>query len=199
MKTSYHDNILYGASMIAGQAMSAASTFFWDQAGTYTVNGSTILILGMIFWALGLVGLFGSIQQKLPIYSRLGLVYGFYGCLGGIAFGFEGLYATVLGESKIGVGAYQQFPMQMNLVLFWAGPAFPLTLFMFGIVILWRRVYSLACGLLMVAGAIGFPVSRILRKQLVAHTVDLLLLAAVVMVAIEMLQSTKDNVVLARE
>jgi hypothetical protein len=186
MKTSYHDAILYGTALIIGQSLCALSSFFWDSTGTYTVNGSTILILGMLFWTVGFSGLFGYIKDLLPAYSRLGLIYACYGCLGGIAFGFEGLYSAILVRDKLGVMAFNEFPTQMNLVLFWAGPAFPLSLLCYGITIVWKKIFSMASGILMIVGAAGFPVSRILRIEMIAHVVDLLLLCAVVFISREL-------------
>jgi hypothetical protein len=194
MKTSYHDRLLYGYSLIVGQGMLTLSSFFWNEGGNYSVNGSTILILAMVFWAIGFIGIFGSFKSRFPLYSRVGLIYAFYGCVGGIAFGYEGFYSTILGVTeKIGLEAYARFPVQANLVLYWAGPAFPLTLIILGVLIVWKKIYPRFVGAIIFVGAVGFPVSRILRIMWVAHVVDFILLAGVVLIALELISNEEKE------
>jgi hypothetical protein len=177
------DSFFWGVCLVVGQGISTLSSFFWADNGRHTINGSVLVILGMIFWAVGFIGLFSLFREKNPWYSRLGLLYAFYGCLGGIGFGFEGLYSIILGVEKIGVEAHQKFPLHMNLVLFWSGPAFPLTVLIMGILFLIRRITPLWIALLFIAGAISFPVSRILRLPWTAHVADFLLLIPVIFIS----------------
>ncbi|GAB4060759.1 response regulator transcription factor [Catellatospora paridis] len=63
-----------------------------------------------------------------------------------------------------------------GLLLWWIGPLFPLTLFALGAGLIRSRQLPVVVGLLMCAGAILFPASRIPRIEWIAHIVDLLLL-----------------------
>jgi len=136
----------------------------------------------MVFWSVGFVGLFSMFRENNPWYARLGLLYAFYGVLGGIAFGFEGLFSQLFGVEKAGVDAFERFPLQLNLVLFWAGPAFPLSLLVLGVMIMVRKVQPWWIGLFMCIGAVAFPVSRIMRIAWVGHAADLILLVPLVSV-----------------
>lgn len=161
--------------LVAGQTLHALSTFYWLDSGRHSVNGSVLIILAMVFWAAGFPALFDRVKNRW--YRSIGLLYAIYGCVGGIAFGFEGLYSAIFNVSeKMGVDAYALYPLQMNLVLFWAGPAFPLSLMILGIVFLVQHTRPWWVSALIIIGAILFPVSRILRIEMVAHVADLTLL-----------------------
>src|SRR5689334_12247309 len=99
--------------LLAGQALMCISSFFWNADGRYSIDGSVIVILSMVFWAAGLQGVYAMFNKKNPWYARLGLLYAMYGCFGGVGFGFEGLYSMIFDvDTKIGVTAYQKFPLQ---------------------------------------------------------------------------------------
>jgi hypothetical protein len=183
------DSITHSITLVIGQLLSAASVIFWNNEGRHTITAAVLTILAMVFWSYGFVGLFSLFKEKSPWYARVGLLYAFYGCLGGIAFGFEGLYSTIFNVSdKIGVAAYNQYPLAMNLVLFWAGPAFPLTLLVFGIMFMVKRIGPWWIGLLLSLGGLAFPLSRISRIDYIAHMADLLLLIPLVLIAVEFLR-----------
>ena len=176
MNLDDRDQIFFSSCLVVGQFIELASSFYWLDNGRHDINGSVLVILGMVFWGVGFVGLFSMFRDKNPWYARLGLLYAFYGILGGIAFGFEGLYSQLFDVEKVGVEAFERFPTQMNLVLFWAGPAFPLSLIVLGVMIMVRKVLPWWIGLLISIGGIAFPVSRISRIAWVAHVADLILL-----------------------
>jgi hypothetical protein len=170
--------------VIIGQTLMCASTFFWNEDGRYSINGAVIIILSMVFWAVGLQGVFSLFNEKNPWYARIGMLYAMYGCFGGAGFGFEGLYSSILPVgNKIGVAAYEKFPMQMNLALFWSGPAFPLSMLVLGIFLIVRKFVSPLTGVLIIIGAIAFPLSRISRIDWIAHIADFVLLAGVTSLA----------------
>lgn len=156
------------------------STFFWNTDGRYSINGSVIIILSMVFWAAGLQGVFALFNERNPWYARIGMLYAMYGCFGGAGFGFEGLYSAIfpLGN-KIGIAAYEKFPLQLNLALYWSGPAFPLSMLVLGILLISRKFASPLVGTLVILGAIAFPISRIARIDWVAHLADFVLLAGI--------------------
>jgi hypothetical protein len=170
--------------LIAGQGLMCLSSFFWAADGRYSINASVMIIISMVFWAAGLPAVFALFTEKHPWYARLGLLYAMYGCFGGAAFGFEGLYSALDGSNKIGMEAYTSIPMQMNLVLFWPGPAFPLSMLILGIFLIYRKLANPITGALIILGAIAFPLSRIARITWIAHVADLVLLLGVIMLAI---------------
>ena len=148
----------------------------------------------MVFWSYGFVGLFSLFKEKSPWYSRIGLLYAFYGCLGGIGFGFEGLYSDIFAVSdKIGVEDHELYPLPMNLVLFWAGPAFPVTLMIFGVMFITKRLGARWIGMLFILGALAFPASRISRAQYIAHVADILLLIPLVLIAVQFVRPARKG------
>lgn len=162
-----------------------ASSFFWNSDGGYSINAATIIILSMVFWAVGLQGVFAIFRNDNPWYARLGLLYAMYGCFGGVAFGFEGLFSELFQVGhKIGVAAHEKFPLQMNLVLYWSGPAFPLSMLILGGFLIYRKKAAVLTGILIILGAIAFPVSRIARTEWIAHMADLILLAGIVLLVL---------------
>ena len=184
----------YALALTAGQLLSGLSVFFWSDSGRHTPDASVLTILSMVFWSYGFVGLFGLFKQKSPWYSRLGLMYAFYGCLGGIAFGFEGLYSAIFSiHDKMGVEAYGRFPLQMNLVLFWSGPAFPITLLLFGIMFIAKKIDSSWIGILFIVGAVAFPISRVSRLGYIAHLADVILLVPIIIVSLRWIGEKNPN------
>ena len=194
MLSAHPDRRFWFLCLIIGQLIETISSFFWLDSGRHTLNGAVIVIIGMVFWAAGFIGLFDLFKEKNLWYSRIGLLYAFYGCLGGIAFGFEGLYSQILNIEKIGVNAFEEFPIQMNLVLFWSGPAFPLSLLILGVMMIVRKVQPVWISVLIIVGAIAFPASRISRIQWIAHVADLTLLIPLASLFIQsMKKETKEN------
>src|SRR5688572_6263627 len=90
-----NDKLFQGICLITAQVLATTSTFFWNANGRYTVDGAVIIIVAMVFWIIGFMGIFDLLKEKNPWYSRFGLLYAVYGCVGGIAFGFEGLYSAI--------------------------------------------------------------------------------------------------------
>lgn len=184
MNTSRLDYRFWAISLVLGQLLFSLTTFFWKTNGRYSVNGSTVMEMAMLFWAIGIIGLFEVLKEKTPIYARWGLLYAMYGVFGGVAFAFEGVYSEIFNVSdKIGVEAHKLFPTQMNILLFWSGPAFPLSLLVLGIVYIRTKSFSWWVGLLIALGALAFPLSRISRTPWIAHVSDLLLLMPVCVIA----------------
>jgi hypothetical protein len=179
--------------LLIGQSLMLLSTFFWHDTGRYTVNASVLIILSMVFWSVGFAYLFSLFAERNPWYSRFGLLYAMYGCLGGIAFGFEGIYTELFNVSeKAGLIAYEKFPLQMNIVLFWSGPAFPLTIIALGVMWVVRHVGPWYAGLFLILGGAAFPLSRILRIENVAHAGDGVLLLGLGLIAWQTVASNKS-------
>jgi hypothetical protein len=187
MKTNVSHNLFWAICLIGGQSLECASTFFWNDEGRHTPLGATMVILGMVLWIAGFVRIFEWFRNTNPWFFRIGLLYAIYGCVGGIAFGFEGLFSAIYGLEKIGVEAHQEHPLLMNLVMFWAGPAFPLSIVLVGALIWHKRLFAVYVPLLMIIGGLAFPISRITRLTLVAHAADLILLIPIVIISLHLI------------
>jgi hypothetical protein len=183
------NRIFYAVVLVIGQIINSISTFYWQEDGRYSINTSLLIILAMVFWAVGFNGLFDFFKEKNPWYARIGLLYALYGCIGGAGFGFEGLYSEIFNVSeKIAVKAYEKFPLHMNLSLFWSGPAFPLSLIIIGSMFIYRNINFLWGGLF-ILGGIAFPLSRILRIESVAHLADIVLLVPLILILFDAVRS----------
>lgn len=184
MTTSRIDYKFWAISLVLGQLLLSLTSFFWNGNGRYSINSGTLMDISMVFWVFGFIGLFEVIKVKAPIYARLGLFYAIYGAFGGVAFALEGVYSEIFNVSdKIGVKAHQLYPIQMNILLFWSGPAFPLSLLFLGIAYIRLKSFTWWVGLLLALGAVVFPLSRIMRTEWIAHISDLLLLIPVCVIA----------------
>jgi hypothetical protein len=185
LKLVHMNRLFYAIALVIGQIINIVSTFYWHDDGRYSINASLFIILAMVFWAVGFNGLFDLFKEKKPWYARIGLLYALYGCIGGAGFGFEGIYSEIFNVSeKIAVTAYQKYPLQMNVSLFWSGPAFPLSLMIIGFMFIYQKINSF-WGVLFILGGIAFPVSRILRIESVAHLADIVLLIPLVLMLVD--------------
>ncbi|MEZ4621976.1 MAG: hypothetical protein R2867_41595 [Caldilineaceae bacterium] len=64
---------------------------------------------------------------------------------------------------------WAQYPLPFNLTLFWPGPLFPLTLLVLGVLYWYTKTTPWWVALLLAAGGIAFPLSRI-RASNGSHT-----------------------------
>jgi hypothetical protein len=179
------------ASLVLGPLLLAASTFFWE-GGRYGVTGGVLVALSGIAWVYGLIGIWERLHPRLPVAAALGLVLTLLGTFGGIAFGLQGFFEGAFGLSAAeSLAAVGEHPVASWLVLWGPGPLFPLSLVLLGAVLLWTRLVprSLAVALL-IAGA-AFPLSRISRLDLLAHTIDALLLVASAWLATRLLRESR--------
>lgn len=155
--------------------MFGASTFFW-QNGEYGVIAATLVITGSIFFVPALTGIFGLLKTKMPLYYLTGLFIAIYGaCMGGIAFGLLGYFSTIFHIShQYYISTLAKYPISSGILIFWAGPLFPLSLLVLGINLIRKKAVAAWLGTLICLGAIAFPLGRIFRIEWVAHCTDLL-------------------------
>jgi hypothetical protein len=167
---------MLGLSAIIAPLLFGISTFFWKN-GEYGVTAATLLCLSMVFWIPALTAVFGLLKNEMPYYYLIGLLIAIYGCcMGGIGFGLLGYFSTVFSIShQAYLKTLEQYPVSSGLLLFWAGPLFPLSLLVLGINLILKRVTERWLGLVLCLAAIVFPLSRISRIEIVAHMADLLL------------------------
>jgi hypothetical protein len=170
--------------LVMAPILSAVSTFFWND-GEYGATGGTLLIMALFFWIPALDALFGLVKDHMPRYAQWGYFIALLGCISGMNFGSLGYYSEVFNISHVAyLEALTKYPISSGILLFWAGPLFPLSLLVLSVV-LWRKgaAATWICICLGLA-AIAFPISRIPRISIVAHIADLLFLFPMIALAV---------------
>ena len=177
---------LFRISLFAAPLLYAISGFFWINGGQYGVTCGTLIIIGSFFWVFALSGLFDLLVEQTPRYATWGRAIATYGCVcGGVGFGLQSMFSEMFNIShKAMLQAMVDYPIASNLIFWLAGPVFPLSILILGIVISIKRVVPFGIGILLSAGGLLFPLSRIFRIALVAHLVDLLMLAPALYIAL---------------
>jgi hypothetical protein len=162
-------------SLVAGPLLLAASTFFWTD-GRYGATGGTLLVLAMPFWAYGIVALLDRMSAQLPRYAAAALLLGLLGAVGGAAFGFQGFFEAVYGLDKdASLTALERYPVISWILLWGLGPLFPAAVFALGAGLARTRQLPRGLAILVCAGAVLFPLSRVPRAEWVAHLIDLMI------------------------
>jgi hypothetical protein len=168
-------NFISSLSLVIAPLLFGASTFFWTN-GEYGVTGGTVLALATVFWIMAFVTLFDKLKPEMPLYSSIGLVIAIYGSISGNNFGMVGVFSEAFDISHdTYLNKASEYPLGFNLLLFWAGPLFPLSLFVLGINLMRKKVVPGWVGIMICLGAIAFPLSRIPRIEMIAHAADLLI------------------------
>lgn len=161
--------------MIVAPFLFGLSTFFWREH-EYGITGGTILVFSLIFWVPAFIGLFSLLKDKMPRYAAVGFVVAVWGCFSGANFGMASVFLEAFGIShQTYLQAAAHKPFAFGLLLFWSGPLFPLSLLVLSINLLRNKCVPTWAGILMGLGALAFPLSRIMRIEMIAHTADLLL------------------------
>jgi hypothetical protein len=196
---SKSESISRGLCLIAGPLLMAISTFFWQNDGRYSPAGGTFVALSTLFWIIGWMALFEMAKTKMPRYAAWGLLVAIFGCISGSNFGFADFYSYVF---KIPHEVYLQrlaeYPISSNILLFQSGPLFPLSLLVLGFVFMKIRVVPLWVSILICAGAILFPLSRISRIPNLAHASDLLMLLPMVFIGWNYLKGNLNTAKITR-
>jgi len=164
--------------LLAAPLLFGFSTFFWSN-GEYDTRGASLLIIALMCWIPAFQSLFSLVKPFAPNYAQWGWLVALYGCISGVCFAFLGYFATALAvPHDTYVKALEQYPISSGVLLFWAGPLFPLSLLVLsGVLYRVNAAPGWIC-LVLAVGAILFPISRIQRVEWVAHISDLLILIA---------------------
>ncbi len=188
---NWSERTLFGLSLILAPALFSLSSFFWVGEGQYGVTGSTLLVLGSIFWIPAFAGVFRVLRQRTPRYAAWGLLFAAYGCVcGGAAFAFQGLFMELYGvPHAAALEALGAHPIVANVIFWIGGPMFPLSVCVLGAVLLRTGKIPAALALLFAVGGLLFPVARIPRIELVAHAVDLMMLIPAWYMGVQMLRA----------
>jgi len=172
--------VLEAGCLVLGPVFLAASTFFWNQ-GQYGITGGTLLVVSMCFWIPAFAGLFRLLEPESPGYRVAGYLCAVAGCISGASFGMVGVLTATFhvshGAFLAGAAAHG---LAYNILLFWSGPLFPLSLLTLGLVLGIKRKIAWPVAGLICLGAVAFPLSRIPRIVLLAHLADLLLVIPLV-------------------
>lgn len=113
---------------------------------------------------------------------------------GGTAFAFRGLFTEIYGISPaVALQSLNAHPFVANAIFWIAGPAFPVSLLILGIVLIRTKTVPLWVGILLVFGGAIFPISRIPRIALIAHAADVLLLIPMWYIGVRLLQNEADS------
>jgi len=193
-KASYVEKKFRAISLIIGPTLFAASTFFWTN-GEYSVLSATLIIFSMFFWIPAFTGLFALLKNKMPYYSVWGLWIAIYGCISGCCFAFLGYFASIFNIShQQYLQTLSNYPVSSQILLFAAGPLFPLSILLLGINLVRTKSVHVVIGMLLCFAAIVFPLSRIQRTEMVAHIADVLLLMPTVYLGINFLNKSKVSI-----
>lgn len=170
--------VIAGVCLIVGPAVQALSTFFWHGHRQGLTTGA-LIVAATVCWIVGIVAVFRLIEPRVPRYAAIGLPVAIYGCVGGASFAVQGMNEELFHVSHAeAVRLLNEHPLAANVGFWIAGPLFPTSMFVLGVVLARIRAVPVTTGLLISAGAIAFPASRVPREVLVAHLADLLLLIA---------------------
>ncbi|HVW95455.1 MAG TPA: hypothetical protein VHA56_05775 [Mucilaginibacter sp.] len=166
---------LLGVTLIIAPLMFSVSTFFWEN-GEYGITAGTLMALSNVFWIPALIALFGLLKSRMPYYYAWGLLLAIYGsCVGGGSFSYLGYFATVFHISHQSyLTTLMQHPFSSGILIFWAGPVFPLSLLVLGINLIRKKAVTPWLGMMLCLGAVAFPLGRIFRIEMIAHVTDLL-------------------------
>ncbi|MER5393041.1 hypothetical protein [Saccharopolyspora sp. NPDC002686] len=167
---------LQAVGLVLGPVIFAASPFFWVD-GHYGVNGGMLIALSMVPWVYGLIGQYERLRERIPLVAGIWLLLLLIGMFGSIAFGLQGFFEGVFGlHDQVALARFDDYPPQSLLVLWLPGPTFPLSLLVFGVLLLWTRMSPWWVAALICLAAVAFPLGRVLRLEWVAYLVDLLVI-----------------------
>ena len=95
---------------------------FFGRTENMVCREERFLIFSCIFWIIALTGLFELLKEKMPYYSRIGLIIAIYGYVVGINFGFIGFYSEVFNIShQTYIASVPRYSFYFNGLLFWPG------------------------------------------------------------------------------
>lgn len=180
------DRRMAALALIGAPLLLALATFFW-QDGVVGPTSAIFQVYSFALWAVAFMVLWSLVRSTFPRGARWGVWLGLLVSVAGAGWAYDGLYTsaylmTGVGEETVAAANSGVFVAQL-LTLYLPGLFFPLTLAVTGLA-LWRaNLLPAVLPWLLVVGALGFPAGRIPRIQLLAHAADLLLLAALALIA----------------
>lgn len=156
---------MYCLALVLAPLFQTISSFCWIN-GEYGATGGTFIFLSTIFWIPALITLFSLVKNKFPNYAAWGLLIAITGFISGSNFGMVGVFSEIVSVSHDSyLAGFRKYPLSTNVLLFWPGPLAPLSLVVLGIVLLKTTSIESWLAILIVAGGIAFPISRISRME----------------------------------
>lgn len=167
---------MYGVSLILAPLLQFISGFFWVNK-EYGVVGGTLLVLSIFFWIPSLIALFDLVKNKMPDYAAWGLIIAIVGFISGSNFAMVGVMSEIFGIShETYLKQFENYKVSSGILLFQTGPLAPLSLIVLGIVLLRTKSVDVFIAILIIIGAVLFPIARISRTEWIAHVCDVFLL-----------------------
>jgi hypothetical protein len=171
---------LFGICLILAPSLFFISGFYWNGL-EYGVIGGTILNFGAACWIAAFIGLFNLVKNKFPVYAGWAMPVAIIGCIAGANFAMVGVHAEIFSlPHQDYLDGYAKYPLSANLLLFWTGPLFPLSLLFLSIQLIRSRDIEAWPLILIAIGSLAFPISRISRNIRIVHLADILLLIPLV-------------------
>ena len=165
-----------GTCLILAPAIQAISTFYWSDRHQ-GITAGTLIVAASVGWIVGLVAVYRLIEPRVPRYAAVALPVAVYGCVGGASFGLQGMQEELFDVSHAqAVRLIQEHPAAAYVAFWFAGLAFPFSIFVLGVVLTRISAVPLPIGVLIFVSAVAFPISRIPREIAIAHLADLALL-----------------------
>lgn len=120
-----------------------------------------------------------TLRARRPVYASVVQLMLVYEAIEGAAFGVRGFYDELFSFSREqSVQALTRFGLRADLVFYWPGPLFPLSLLVIGIGLVRARTAPLWTSIVVCAVGVLFPLSRVPRVSWFAHVVDALIVVA---------------------
>lgn len=167
---------MYGVSLILAPLLQFISGFFWINK-EYGVAGGTLLVLSMFFWIPSLIALFDLVKNKMPNYAAWGLLVAIVGFISGSNFAMVGVMSEIFDiPHETYLKGFENYKVSSGILLFQTGPLAPLSLLILGIVLLRTTSVDAFIAILIIIGAVLFPVGRISRTEWIAHVCDIFFL-----------------------
>jgi len=184
---------MYGVSLILAPFLQFVSSFYWVN-GEYGVTGGTILVLSVVFWIPALIVLFDWVKFKMPNYAAWGLLIAIFGFVSGADFAMLGVMSEIFNITHASyLEGFAKYKVSADILLFQSGPLAPLSLIVLGMVLLRVKSIDAWIAILIIAGGIAFPLSRISRIPWAAHVADILLLIPLSISGLKILAGKRFN------
>lgn len=173
--------------MIIAPLLLAISQFFWEN-GMLGATAGWLQVLAFTFWIIAFQGMFASLKGIYPLYASLGLLAATYACIGGAGFGYDGIYSEAMGvfSKAESIAVHHEVGLPLTIALFIPGILFPLSLLLLSVQLIRAKKLQTWVGVLLLVAAIGFPLSRIPRIDLIAHIDNAILLLTHILIAVSL-------------
>ncbi len=197
MTTSVNSSLLRPIglfSLIFAPLCTVIGQFFWHD-GVLGITAGIWQVYSYFFWIFAFQLMFQQLETTLPRYASIGFFVAVFSCIGGNNFGVEGIYSELMEVRDLAAldALHTKLGGAAAFYLFLPGLLFPLSLLVLGINLIRTKTIPMWVGILFCVSAIGFPLSRIPRIDLIAHADNLLLLISHSLVAWQIAQSPSST------